>query len=295
MLTGSPEIKVVPHHALEHKKWGTDNDHAEEYWFDDRIHTLGNAGLGGGLHAALAPLSTKCIDIFAYSGVDIRAQVRVHTCSIQTASDASVPNSFNASRHEQVARTLSETVGKSKAKVIDLCCGVGMSTRALRDAFPDAEKVVGIDTSPQMIAMAKFLDWHIHSFMPVLAVLSEKVSNAVTAAGNVFDHGNAEGTGQPDKHFDLVTIMYAFHEVPKQGRDRILAEAHRLLKPGGTLAVVDIACDYIPSMSMLSGEPYVIEYQKEIHNQIQRFRGFIRPRYEPVVPGHVGMWLLQRA
>jgi hypothetical protein len=76
MLSGSPEIKVVPHRAVEHKKWGTDNDHAEEYWFDDRIHTLGNVGLGGGLHAALAPLSTKCIDIFAYNGIDIRAHVR---------------------------------------------------------------------------------------------------------------------------------------------------------------------------------------------------------------------------
>jgi ubiquinone/menaquinone biosynthesis C-methylase UbiE len=190
---------------------------------------------------------------------------------------------------------LSKTVGKSKAKVIDLCCGVGMSTRALHEAFPDAETIVGIDTSPQMIAMAKFLDWHIHFFMPLLALLSERVSNVVTAASNVFDRGNAEETGQPDKHFDLVTIMYAFHEVPRKGRDRILAEAHRLLKPGGTLAVVDITSDYIPSKSMLLGEPYVMDYQKEIHNQIQQFRGFIRPRYEPVLPGHVGMWLLQRA
>lgn len=30
--------------------------------------------------------------------------------------------------------------------MVDLCCGVGISTRALRDAFPEAETVVGIDT-----------------------------------------------------------------------------------------------------------------------------------------------------
>jgi ubiquinone/menaquinone biosynthesis C-methylase UbiE len=178
---------------------------------------------------------------------------------------------------------------------MDLCCGVGISTRALHDAFPDAEKVVGLDTSPQMIAMANFLDWHIRFFRPVLALVSEKVSTAATAAGSVFERGNAEGTKHPDKAFDLVTIMYAFHEVPKEGRERILTEAHRLLKPGGTLAVVDITRDYRPSQSMLSGEPYVIEYQKNIHKQIQRFRGFLRPRYEAVVPGHVGLWLLQRA
>ena len=89
--------------------------------------------------------------------------------------------------------------------------------------------------------------------------------------------------------------MYAFHEVPKEGRDKILEEARRILKPGGTLAVVDISSDYTPSVSMLAGEPYVIEYQKNIHNQIQRFKGFLRPRYETLVPGHVGMWLLERA
>ena len=50
--------------------------------------------------------------------------------------------------------------------------------------------------------------------------------------------------------------MYAFHEAPKEGRDRILQEAHRLLEPGGTLAVVDTHSDFKPNMSMLSGEPY---------------------------------------
>jgi hypothetical protein len=69
----------------------------------------------------------------------------------------------------------------------------------------------------------------------------------------------------------------------------------RLLRPGGTLCVLDISQDYTPSLNMILGEPYVLEYQKSIDNQIKRFRGFLRPRYKDVVPGHVGMWLLQRA
>jgi hypothetical protein len=75
--SGGPQIKIVPRQAEERKKWGVDNAYAQEYWFDDRIHTLGNTGLGGALHAALAPISTKCIDQFAYDGVDIRAKVRL--------------------------------------------------------------------------------------------------------------------------------------------------------------------------------------------------------------------------
>ena len=56
-------------------KWGTDYDHPEEYWFDDRIHTLGNTGFSGAVHAALAPFSTKIIDVAAYHGVDVRLKV----------------------------------------------------------------------------------------------------------------------------------------------------------------------------------------------------------------------------
>ena len=71
-----PEVVHLSRHAGTRKKWGIDNAHAHEYWFDNRIHTLGNIGVGGALHAALAPLSTKLIDVYAYEGVDVRAKVR---------------------------------------------------------------------------------------------------------------------------------------------------------------------------------------------------------------------------
>jgi len=63
---------------------------ATDYWFDRKIHTLGNTGLGGGLHAAIAPVSTRVIDRMAYDGVNVRQLVSrklyefftkvVHTC-----------------------------------------------------------------------------------------------------------------------------------------------------------------------------------------------------------------------
>jgi hypothetical protein len=58
--------------AVAHKKWGVDED---EYWFDARIHTLGNVGFTGALHAASAAFATKVIDVNAYNGVDVRQQV----------------------------------------------------------------------------------------------------------------------------------------------------------------------------------------------------------------------------
>lgn len=74
--TSTPVSTNQQRRASERKKWGVDNTNQEEYWFDARIHTLGNCGFTGAVHAALAPLSTKLIDDIAYSGVDIRKQVR---------------------------------------------------------------------------------------------------------------------------------------------------------------------------------------------------------------------------
>lgn len=46
-------------------------------WKDGRIHNLGNVGLGGALHAAVAPTATKIIDTVAYGGYNVRE--RLHT------------------------------------------------------------------------------------------------------------------------------------------------------------------------------------------------------------------------
>jgi hypothetical protein len=61
--------------ATVRKRVGVDNSMAEEYWYDSRIHSLGNVGFFGGIHAALAPLTTKLIDVIAYNGTDIRQLV----------------------------------------------------------------------------------------------------------------------------------------------------------------------------------------------------------------------------
>jgi hypothetical protein len=92
----------------------------------------------------------------------------------------------------------------------------------------------------------------------------------------------------------LFCFRYAFHEAPYIGRQRILSEVRRLLHSGGTLALIDIASDYIPSKNMLAGEPYVQEYQKNIHHQLNSLTGFSKVVYKTIIPGHVGMWILKR-
>lgn len=59
-------------------KWltGVTADRSSEYWFDQRIHCLGNVGLSGALHAAVTPACTKLIDVMEYNNEDIRRTVR---------------------------------------------------------------------------------------------------------------------------------------------------------------------------------------------------------------------------
>lgn len=169
---------------------------------------------------------------------------------------------------------------------------------------------------PLQVAMAQFITSHISTITPYFGQAADRVSdgyNAIKRKGYTmrqnayamkqnaffkatkFALSNAEDTKLPNKSFDLVTVMYAFHEAPLKGREKILREARRLLAPGGTLAVVDISTAYVPSRTMLRGEPYVQEYQQNIHRQLGTFRGFERAHYKEIIPNQLGMWTLKRS
>lgn len=67
--------------AIVRKRWEivvdkAPSDYVDQYWYNPTIHTFGNIGFFGGLHAAMAPLSTKIIDNVAYDGEDVRSTVR---------------------------------------------------------------------------------------------------------------------------------------------------------------------------------------------------------------------------
>lgn len=101
-----------------------------------------------------------------------------------------------------------------------------MSTRALQNAFPNAKEVIGVDTSPEMVSMARAIALS-HSFVqPIVdfikALLNiidqtlhrqsldmKKARNKAAACLSqpTFSRGNAEHTHFLANSFDLVTIM----------------------------------------------------------------------------------------
>lgn len=52
-------------------------------------------------------------------------------------------------------------------------------------------------------------------------------------------HANLEDTHLPAASFDLVTASFVIHELPPPAICALIAEARRLLRPGGVLLLAD--------------------------------------------------------
>lgn len=102
----------------------------------------------------------------------------------------------------------SADVGSGQA-VLDVCCGPGMLTAA---ALSRGAKATGIDFSAEVVALAR-----------------SKVPDAD------FQKGDAQSLPFADNTFDSVICGFGIIHVPEP--QRALSEMHRVLKPGGRVAV----------------------------------------------------------
>lgn len=205
---------------------------AYQYWNHPHIHNFGNVGLGGRAHAIFAKTFTRFIDHKAYYGVDIRKEL------LNTIPDES--------------------------KICDLGCGIGLSTKSTNQAH----NIVGVDTSREMIQMARCED----------------------RTGKYYC-ANAETFGS-DNEFDITMLSFVFHEVPREGRFHILRNAFRISRTN--IFIMDISPTYNPSKLMLSGEPYILEYQKNIERDIVINSIIFNrvPMKFTILDTHVTLWII---
>lgn len=230
----------------------------DEWWDNPIIHTLGNSGIGGMMHAELAEFGTRTIDKKAYNGVDVRSE-------LTNKYLYKVPHADNV-------------IG------VDFGCGVGLSTNSLYNSLNDRFKkvnVYGLDTSKQMINKARSIN------------TNKKITffNENVAKQPLVDFKNK---------VDIITIMYLLHEVPDPAQYDIINNAYKLLKSDGVLLIVDISENYNPSIPMLLGEPYILDYQENIRTTLNHFimcEKFTTPEthfLNEYMPGHVTVSLLRK-
>jgi ubiquinone/menaquinone biosynthesis C-methylase UbiE len=158
--------------------------------------------------------------------------------------------------------------------IIDLGCGVGMSSFALQNIYPQA-KITGVDLSPYFLAVAQYQ--------------SQQKNHQIN-----WVHGAAESTGLPSASFDLVSICLVCHELPQTATKQIFSEARRLLKPSGHLAMMDMNPQseiyakmppYILTL-LKSTEPYLDQYFSLDIGQALVEAGFSAPTITCNSPRH---------
>jgi ubiquinone/menaquinone biosynthesis C-methylase UbiE len=108
------------------------------------------------------------------------------------------------------------------ASVLDVCCGSGQTTQFLIERVAPSSTngstgVVGLDASPLSIRRAKR-----------------------NVPGATFVESWAENMPFPDGQFDIVHTSAALHEMKPDQLRQILKECHRVLKPGGIFAAIDV-------------------------------------------------------
>ncbi len=155
--------------------------------------------------------------------------------------------------------------------VLDLACSVGQSTTALKRRLPQA-RVVGLDLAAPMLRYAHL--------------------RATTQDVDVeFRQESAADLSFADASFDLVYCNILFHEVPRATAESVVAEAHRVLRPGGLFVVQDFAnrspdgpmdmADYHRSIDTnFNGEPYASDF---VYSD---FLGLLRTHFAHVDPDH---------
>ncbi len=125
----------------------------------------------------------------------------------------------NDELNELYADLLRPPESGSLSKVLDLGCSIGQCTTALKEKNPDAE-VWGLDIGLPLLRYAHL--------------------RATDLGSDVhFQHALAENAPFDDGSFDAVFAYILFHEVPEYSFQDIVAEVHRLLRPGGTFTVID--------------------------------------------------------
>lgn len=132
--------------------------------------------------------------------------------------------SFNIDRMwwRRTARTFRDILIRPDARVLDLCCGTGDMTFALRRAAgKSSAQILGADFSHAMLQRAA----------------AKSISTSQKRSNPRWIEADALSLPFPGEHFDLVTSAFGFRNLADY--DAGLREIFRVLRPGGECGILD--------------------------------------------------------
>lgn len=134
------------------------------------------------------------------------------------------------------ADEVSDLFKKPGLKMLDFACGTGLLVKLLSPYFPKDSTVIGIDISPDQIAMFDLK-------LPEIAAINP----GATVKPYVYDILDTDWDAQNNlakpaelqyESFDIITVTLAFHHLANL--DTFIAEFHHYLKKGGKFIIVDL-------------------------------------------------------
>ena len=165
-------------------------------------------------------------------------------------------------------------------RILDIGCSFGGLTMALRTAYPDATEVVGIDISAAALRWA-----HLTAEERGLSI--------------AFEQRDATATGYPDGSFDLISGFLLLHELGTETLDIVMAEAYRLLRPGGHIRFLDMPpyARLSPERAFLqsfdcqgNGEAFWDEFLSRDFKSLLRETGFVNVSDGPLDYDEPNYW-----
>ncbi|NET32479.1 MAG: class I SAM-dependent methyltransferase [Cyanothece sp. SIO1E1] len=191
-------------------------------------------------------------------------EVAAHAVHARIWPDAGVKG--DAMLRQSYHDALQTHIPTAPRDIVDLGCGVGMSTFTLQALYPQAQ-LTGVDLSPYFLAVAQYqAQQRREKLERRLEATSPKLKTPPATIEWV--HAMAESTGLPAASYDLVSVCLVYHELPQTAAIAILKEARRLLRSGGHLAIMDMnpksevfatMPPYVLTL-LKSTEPYLDEY-----------------------------------
>jgi demethylmenaquinone methyltransferase / 2-methoxy-6-polyprenyl-1,4-benzoquinol methylase len=114
-----------------------------------------------------------------------------------------------------------------RERVLDLCTGTGDLAIAARTARPGAARVIGVDFAGAMLVIA-----------------AEKVLREKLSADVALIRGDATRIPVADRSVDAVTVAFGIRNV--EDVQAACRDIHRVLRPGGRLAILEFAIPTTP-------------------------------------------------
>jgi demethylmenaquinone methyltransferase / 2-methoxy-6-polyprenyl-1,4-benzoquinol methylase len=134
---------------------------------------------------------------------------------------------FDVMWRKRVARRFHDVLARPDARVLDLCCGTGDLAFALAAESPNHSK-----SAAAQITGADFAH-------PMLVRACEKARAPSGHPSVEFLEADALNLPFADQTFDLVTTAFGFRNLANYAAG--LTEIHRVLRPGGRIAILEFA------------------------------------------------------